>query len=120
MRTQINFFYLWGIIGLLLNSTSCNKKEIKKEENTKKSSINYSNDFYYYSSTSNKKYNHQVKGTDENGKNVNGVINLEDEIGIGVLKGNDSTEIEIISEHINSNGIMATDINGVKYKLKVD
>lgn len=125
MRTQIKILLQLITIGILINSTSCINKEIddkefEKKQKTKKSTIYKSDDFYYYSSANNQKYNHQIKGVDENGKNVNGVINLEDEIGIGVLKGNDNKEIEIISEHINSNGIIATDINGTQYKLKVD
>ncbi|MES2241057.1 MAG: hypothetical protein V4497_12440 [Bacteroidota bacterium] len=76
--------------------------------------------FYYYSSANNKKYNYRVTGLDENGNSVNGVINLENEIAIGLLRGSDNTEIEIISEQINANRIIATDINGFEYKLKVD
>lgn len=127
MKTIIKNVFLFIITGLLINSSSCiyneDNKELKREQKqpiTKKQNIDKSNEFYYYSASNNPKHDHQIKGKDENGEDVNGVINLENEIGIGVVKGKDNNEIEIISEHINSNGIIATDINGMQYKLKVD
>ena len=76
---------------------------------------------YYHYESKNKKFDHEIVGKDENCKLVRGYINIESEIGIGVVKKEDDpNEIEIISEHINSNSIMATDINGYHYKLKLD
>ena len=76
--------------------------------------------FYHYSTANNPKYDHEVTGKDENGKNVNGVINLENEIAIGILKSNEGNEIEIISDQINTGRIIATDANGFIYSLKID
>lgn len=87
---------------------------------TDKKNTNHSNEFYFYSKTNNSKYNHKITGKDDNGKNVKGEINLEGEIGIGIIKKEDENEIEIISEHIDTNQIIATDINGFHYKLKID
>ncbi|GGA87030.1 hypothetical protein GCM10008015_29650 [Flavobacterium palustre] len=129
----INSFLKLVYIGLLITSTSCSKEEInlKKEsissvDNLKKNSYKKINSttkeqFYYYSETNNKKYNHRITGKDDSGKNVKGVINLESEIGIGVIKKEDEiTEIEIVSENIYSDKIIATDINGFQYRLKLD
>ena len=129
MRTKKNNLLKLLIVGLLISSTSCinnnkqntiSKKEILKEDTVKISNILKTNEFYHYTSANNKKYDHQFTGTDENGEEVNGVINLEDEIGIGIVKGKNNNEIEIVSEDINYKEIIATDINGTKYKLKVD
>lgn len=130
MITHIKKLFKVIIIGLLIGSTSCLTKENNdriienkqnQELNSKKTTTNNSLQYYHYSSSNNIKYDHQVTGINENGESVNGVINLEHEIGIGIVKGkNDSDEIEIISDQINSNKIIATDINGVQYKLKVD
>lgn len=96
------------------------KKNKTEKHKIKASNIHKSNDIYYYSSRNNKKYDHQFTGTDENGEQVNGIINLENEVGIGVLKEKNNNEIEIVSEDINYKEIIATDINGFKYKLKID
>lgn len=129
MRTKMNSLSKFIIIGLLINSSSCSnddkqnlisKKETTEKHKIKTSNIYKSNDFYYYSPRNNKKYDHQFTGTNENGEQVNGIINLENEVGIGILKEKNNNEIEIISEDINYKEIIATDINGLKYKLKID
>lgn len=117
-------------IGLLISATSC-KKEVINPEKKKTSGINTDlqknisstnpEQLYYYSQTNNEKYNHRIVGKDETGKNVKGYINLETEIGIGIVKKEDEIkEIEIVSENINSRRIIATDINGFQYRLKLD
>lgn len=130
MMTHLNKFFKVIIIGLLIGPTSCLTKEnndqiTKNKQNqeldTEKTIISNPQQYYYYSTANNEKYDHQVIGINENGERVNGVINLENEIGIGIIKGNNDTdEIEIISDQINSDKIIATDINGMQYKLKVD
>ncbi|AOZ98385.1 hypothetical protein [Flavobacterium commune] len=129
MRTKMNSLSKFIIIGLLINSSSCSnddkqnlisKKETTEKQKIKTSNIYKSNYFYYYSPRNNKKYDHQFTGTNENGEQVNGIINLENEVGIGILKEKNNNEIEIISEDINYKEIIATDINGLKYKLKID
>lgn len=119
-------------IGLLICTVSCKKeiqnikteKKLTTETSSKKDAlkkiISINSEPSYYIKTSNSKFNHKISGKDENGNQVNGVINLEDEIGIGVLKKDDINEIEIVSEHISSNRIIATDINGYQYRLKLD
>lgn len=129
----INSFLKLVYTGILITSTSCANEEInlRKEtissvDNSKKHSYKKvhsttSEQFYYYSEANNKKYNHRISGKDDNGNNVKGVINLESEIGIGVIKKEDEiTEIEIVSENIYSDKIIATDINGFHYRLKLD
>lgn len=125
-----NTIYKTILTGITLCFISCKnenynpEKEIEKITaktitHTKKDSTP-SNELYYYSKTNNTKYNHKITGKDNNGKNVKGEINLEGEIGIGVIKKEDDDEIEIISEQIDSERIIATDINGFRYKLKID
>jgi len=129
MRTKKNNLLKLLVVGLLISSTSCinnnkqntiSKKEIVKEDTLKVSNILKTNDFYHYTSANNKKFDHHVTGIDENGEEVNGIINLEDEIAIGILKGKNNNEFEIVSEDINYTEIIATDINGTRYKLKID
>jgi hypothetical protein len=129
MITELNKLLKGIIIVLLIGSTSCINKEnnnsvLKKKNNLElnKKNSNYHNlqQYYHYSSANNQKYDHHVVGKDENGKNVNGVINIENEIAIGILKANDGNEIEIISDQINTDRIIATDANGFIYRLKMD
>lgn len=129
-----NTIFKLTFIGFLICSTSCKNEDtnkrpliIKKHSGDytsnrikKRLSISDTQQFYYYSKANNRKYDHQVTGKDENGKNVNGVINLENEIAIGILKANDGNEIEIISDQINTDKIIATDANGFIYRLKMD
>ncbi|MEY2869963.1 MAG: hypothetical protein RIR01_2466 [Bacteroidota bacterium] len=132
MRT-INSCFKLVFMGLSITLTSCKKERINLEkerissvDNLKKHSYKKidsttKEQFYYYSETNNKKYNHRITGKDDSGKNVKGVINLESEIGIGVIKKDDDVkEIEIVSESVNSDKIIATDINGFQYRLKFD
>lgn len=132
MKT-INSCFKLVFIGLSITLTSCKKERINlekarissvdnfKKHSYKKIDSTTKEQFYYYSETSNKKYNHRITGKDDSGKNVKGVINLESEIGIGVIKKDDDVkEIEIVSESVNSDKIIATDINGFQYRLKFD
>lgn len=134
MTTYINTFFKLSFIGLLISSTSCKNEDSDKKALTmkiqsenytanrikKKLSVSNTQQLYYYSAANNRKFDHQFTGIDENGKNVNGVINLENEIAIGILKANDGNEIEIISDQINTDKIIATDANGFMYRLRID
>jgi hypothetical protein len=66
------------------------------------------------------KYKDHVCGTDEDGNNVQGHITVEGENGIGILIDNKGHETEIVFEILNRKKIIATDIEGFKYKLKMD
>ncbi|MEL1240446.1 hypothetical protein [Flavobacterium flavipallidum] len=75
---------------------------------------------YSHSFNLDDKFTHQIKGKDEDGNDVKGIINLQGEIAEGTIKNDENKEIEIVSEHIQSNRIIATDINGFRYQLKLD
>ncbi|PKH68192.1 hypothetical protein CXF59_05205 [Flavobacterium sp. ALD4] len=64
-------------------------------------------------------YGYKVTGTDENGNNVHGNINIEDNIGLGTLIINDAKAIEIVVEYIDKHKLLATDLDGYEYKLKI-
>lgn len=126
MRNTNYYIQFIFCISLFVCSTSCKREKkstaetYSKKDSLKDITLIHSEQFYYYSKTSNPKYNHKINGKDENGNEVKGVVNLEGDIAIGVLKKDDEKEIEIISESINSNRIIATDINGFQYRLKLD
>ncbi len=63
-------------------------------------------------------YLQKVIGTDENGNNVCGNINIEGEIGLGTLINKDAMSIEIVVERKGSNKLLATDLEGYQYHLK--
>lgn len=102
------------------NTNSSTVKNYNSNKTKKELPLSHTQQLYHYSSANNKKYDYAVTGVDEEGRNVNGVINLENEIGIGIIKVDKGNEIEIISEQINSNRIIATDANGFIYRLKID
>ena len=125
LKNRTNIFKLFFTGLLLISIISCKNENRNKSVSIRKSQIKKYNlvdkqQFYYHSSNNNRKYDHRVTGTDENGKNVKGIINIENEIAIGILKGNNNTEIEIISDKIIDDKIIASDINGLEYKLKID
>ncbi|CAM3104778.1 hypothetical protein [Flavobacterium frigoris] len=64
-------------------------------------------------------YQQRVIGTDENGDNVRGYINIEGEIGLGTLVRKDMKEIEIVVERVGKQKLIATDLEGYKYNLKI-
>jgi hypothetical protein len=125
LKNRTNIFKLFFTGLLLISIISCENENRNKSVSIRKSQIKKYNladkqQFYYHSSNNNRKYDYLVTGTDENGKNVKGIINIENEIAIGILKGNNNTEIEIISDKIIDDKIIASDINGLEYKLKID
>lgn len=64
-------------------------------------------------------YGNKFTGTDENGNNVHGNINIEGNIGLGTLIRNDAKEIEIVVEYVNKRKLIATDLEGYEYNLKI-
>lgn len=64
-------------------------------------------------------YQQAVIGTDENGNKVKGYINIEGDMGLGILTTTDAKEIEIIVEGANKHKLMGTDLEGIKYNLTV-
>ena len=65
------------------------------------------------------KYNNRVCGTDEEGNYIEGKIIIEGKNGIGILTGKDGNVIEIVFELENNNKLIATDIEGFHYNLKI-
>ena len=128
-HNYVKLFFFGILVCLFITTTEEHQKSkskiTAKKENTKNTPVKIASTnpekLYYYSDTNNKKYDYRISGKNENGEKVKGVINLESEIGIGVVKKeNDAKEIEIISDHINSHRIIATDMNGFQYRLKLD
>jgi hypothetical protein len=64
-------------------------------------------------------YGNKFTGTDENGNNVHGNINIEGNIGLGTLIRNDAKEIEIVVEYVDKHKLIATDLEGYEYNLKI-
>jgi hypothetical protein len=64
-------------------------------------------------------YDYSAAGTDEDGNHVNGNINIEGTIGLGTLIRYDAKEIEIVVERSGKQKIIATDLEGYKYNLKI-
>tara|TARA_R110000868_G_scaffold36900_11_gene130561 strand:- start:4786 stop:5151 length:366 start_codon:yes stop_codon:yes gene_type:complete len=85
------------------------KKSDSENKKTKKDLISISS-----------KYKDHVCGIDEDGNNVQGHITVEGENGIGILIDNKGHETEIVFEILNRKKIIATDIEGFKYNLKID
>jgi hypothetical protein len=64
-------------------------------------------------------YDYKVVGTDENGANVHGYINIEGQIGLGNLISTDAKNIEVVAEWLNKHTLIATDLEGYKYILEI-
>jgi hypothetical protein len=64
--------------------------------------------------------NYHAHGTDEDGNKVFGTITIDGNLGIGMIRGNEAKGIEIIAERTGTNVIIATDVKGNEYLLKLD
>lgn len=64
-------------------------------------------------------YDYSVAGTDEDGNHVNGNINIEGKIGLGTLIRKDAEKIEIVVEWVGKQKLMATDLDGYEYDLRI-
>lgn len=106
---QISFYCLFLVLGSCKNPIKSPQKinhstfEVKKE--IEPSELG--------------KYAQQVTGTDENGNNVHGKINIEGKIGLGTLVKKDAENIEIVVEWNGINRLLATDAEGYQYNLKL-
>lgn len=65
-------------------------------------------------------HNYHVHGTDEDGNKVFGTITIDGKLGLGMIRGNEAKGIEIIAERNGPNVIIATDVKGYEYQLKLD
>ncbi|WP_366187440.1 hypothetical protein [Flavobacterium ovatum] len=111
-----------GISLVLLFACSNNAKK----DDTKEESIAFHNrlnniqiDAYNFKSTE-FRYDNEVVGIDEKGKEIYGNINIEGEHGEGKLyhtKG--KPEINIVIESTENGKLLATDTDGNKYYLKI-
>ena len=114
MTRKINTINI-AIFFLTIGLASCKKTdEPVKVRNYSTSEVEKSNDTPKPS-----KYDYAVAGTDENGNNVHGSINIEGQIGIGNLKTIDATNIEVVAEWINKQTLKATDLEGYEYILQI-
>lgn len=64
--------------------------------------------------------NYHVHGTDEDGNKVFGTITIDGKLGIGMIRGNEANGIEIVAERTGHNLLIATDVKGYEYELKLD
>ena len=66
------------------------------------------------------RYDYTVSGTDENGNEVSGDINLAGKLGEGkIYSYSEKRTIEVVVESSGEGKAVATDVNGKKYHLKV-
>lgn len=64
-------------------------------------------------------YDYRFVGKDEDGNHVHGSISIEGQIAIGNLFNKDGTEIEIVAEEVSKGHLIANDLDGYKYYLKI-
>lgn len=67
-----------------------------------------------------KENNYHVHGTDDEGNKVFGTITIDGKVGIGTIRGDEAKGIEVIAERTSHNILIATDIKGYEYQLKLD
>lgn len=118
MLYKIKTTLLLAILLVFIN-IGCEQKRTPLIENTTDKSIEAKKTKTNTKITDSIKYNKYVSGTDEDGNNVQGKIIIEGKNGIGVLTGKGDTEIEVVIELLSNNKLIATDIDGFKYKLKL-
>lgn len=121
MTSTIQYIQLI-IISLSLIFGGCNQKKtalIEKTRVVKKINLAHEK-FIFNTITDTLKYKKHVFGIDEEGNSVQGHINIEGQNGIGVLVDDQGQKIEIVFELENNKKLVATDVQGFKYKLKID
>ncbi|EIA10503.1 hypothetical protein [Flavobacterium frigoris] len=64
--------------------------------------------------------NYHVHGTDEDGNKVTGTITMDGKAGIGMLRSYEAKGIEIVGERTSRKALLATDVHGYEYQLKLD
>lgn len=65
-------------------------------------------------------YNYDVSGTDGNGDEVKGNIDVRDKYGAGILTDANGNDVEIETEWIGYGKLKATNSDGNEYELGVD
>lgn len=65
-------------------------------------------------------YNYDVSGTNAEGNEVTGNIDIEGKYGRGTIEDTDGNEIEVEVEWIDYGKLKATDKDGNEYELEVD
>lgn len=110
-------------LGISISFLSCdkeNKPSKKSQKAAQKKEITGSKKNYSYSEDIKSEYQYKVSGTDYDHNKVYGQIDLEGQNGIGTLIRNEDTTIEIVIENISHGKLIAIDIDGNKYELKLD
>ena len=126
-------FYILILSILLL---SCNNKRKFDSENTNqstnvykvndKSNINnyHTNpDYKYESRTGNSgdyNYNYDINGSDQDGNNVTGNIDINGKYGTGTITDEDGNEKAVDVEWVNRGALEGTDEDGNSYNLEVE
>ncbi len=110
------------LIGFLIVITGCeNKKNTNTPNNqefTSHKRLNHSEDFNLNDIKLD--YAYSVSGSDENGKEIHGRINLEGEFGEGMLIGNaDMPKIDVVIETGQKGQLLGIDTYGNKYFLNL-
>jgi hypothetical protein len=137
MITRINttsLLFLILVLGLESSNNESKLKDVSKalfqssatidDKSAKKGSDKNIVDYIFENASSEEaldqdKNNYKVSGTDENGNKVSGSVSLEGKVGIGMIKGIETKGIEVVAERTGRNLLIATDIRGYEYKLKV-
>ena len=77
--------------------------------------------YNYRSGSSNHyEYNYDVVGTDENGDEVSGNVDMEGKYGTGYINDENDNEVYIEAEWIDNGELEATDDDGNTYNLEVE
>ncbi len=111
------------ILSFSISFLSCNKenKPSKKSQKTaQKKEVLEPKKNYSYSEDIKSDYKYSVSGTDYDNNKVHGKIDLEGQNGIGTLIRNGDTTVEIVVENVSHGKLIAIDIDGNKYELKLD
>lgn len=103
-------------ISLLGSRYKQNAIEETTSDNTSKSTNRIEN---IKTTNDTSKFKNSVNGKDEDGNLVQGKVMIEGKRGLGILTNNHGEKIEIVFEMITHSKIIATDIEGIKYKLKI-
>ncbi|WPR71324.1 hypothetical protein SLW70_15530 [Flavobacterium sp. NG2] len=118
---QLNLRIKTAILSSSLCIVACNLKEIQPiETNATQQIKSPTQNGLTYTSEKEFRYDYSVTGTDEQGRNIYGFINLDTELGEGkLITHNEPSTVEVVVE-INSQGkILATDVHGNKYFIQI-
>ncbi len=99
---------------------SCEKEISHTEKNVKPSEQSEPSKNYSYSEDIKSEYKYSVSGIDYDNNKVYGEIDLDGQNGVGTLIRNEDTTVEIVVENISHGKLIAIDIDGNQYHLKLD